>query len=66
MIRKRRALVDGPDVLLGSLVVEILVGGEGLAELPPRRHDVLEDDLLAAGGGEREAEPLAGERGEAL
>jgi hypothetical protein len=58
--------VDGPAVFWGRLVVEILVGGEGLAELPPRRHDVLEDDRLAAGGGEREAEPLAGERGEAL
>uniref|UniRef100_A0A804PRV9 Uncharacterized protein n=1 Tax=Zea mays TaxID=4577 RepID=A0A804PRV9_MAIZE len=43
------------------LVVEVLVGVESLAELPPRRHDVLEDDVLSAGGDEREAEALADE-----
>ena len=49
------------------LVVEILVGGEGLSELPPLRHDALEDEVLAAGGDEREAEALADEpAGEAV
>ena len=49
------------------LVVEILVGGEGLSELPPLRHDVFEDEVLAAGGHEREAEALADEpAGEAV
>jgi hypothetical protein len=32
-----------------------------LAELPPRRHDILEDDVLSAGGDEREAEALSDE-----
>jgi hypothetical protein len=50
-----------------SLVVEVLVGGESLAELPPRRHNVLEDDVMPTGGDEREAEALANEpTGEAV
>jgi len=38
-----------------------------LSELPPLRHDALEDEVLAAGGDEREAEALADEpAGEAV
>ena len=38
-----------------------------MSELPPRRHDVLEDEVLAAGGDEREAEALSDEpAGEAV
>jgi hypothetical protein len=44
-----------------ELVVEVLVGGESLPELPPRGHDVLEDDVLSVGGDEREAQTLADE-----
>uniref|UniRef100_J3LK53 Uncharacterized protein n=1 Tax=Oryza brachyantha TaxID=4533 RepID=J3LK53_ORYBR len=46
--------------------VELFVCAVGLAERPPRRHDAVEDDGLAAGGGDREAESLAGQSGEAL
>jgi hypothetical protein len=42
-------------------VGEILVGGEGHAELPPPGHDVEELKVLAAGGGDGEAEALADE-----
>ena len=48
------------------LVVEVLVGGVGLAELPPRRDDVEELNVLPAGAGHGEAEPLADEPGERL
>ena len=43
------------------LVVEVLVGGESLPELPPHGHDVLEDNVLSVGGDEREAQTLADE-----
>ena len=48
------------------LVVEVLVGGVGLAELPPRRCDVDELNVLPAAAGHGEAEPLADEPGERL
>ena len=38
------------------LVVELAPGDEGLSKLPPGRHDVLEDLVLAAGGGDAEEE----------
>ena len=50
----------------GSSVVEILVCVEGHAELPPSWHDVGELNVLPAGAGHGEAEPLADEPGERL
>jgi hypothetical protein len=43
------------------LVVEILICGEGLAELPPPRHHVPELNVLPAGTSNGEAKPLAAE-----
>jgi hypothetical protein len=51
---------------LRGLVVEVLVGGVGLTELPPRRDDVEELNVLPAGGDHGEAEALADEPGESL
>lgn len=48
------------------LVVELVVGAECLAERPPRRHGIVEDDGLAAGGGDIEAERLSGQSSETL
>ena len=48
------------------LVVEILGCGVGLSELPPPRHHVPELNVLPAGSGNGEAEPLADEPGERL
>jgi hypothetical protein len=45
--------------------VQVVVG-EGLAELPPRRRDVGELNVLPAGAGHGEAEPLADEAGQRL
>jgi hypothetical protein len=47
-------------------VVEIQVCGIGLSELPPPRRDVPELNVLPAGGGDGEAEPLADEPGERM
>lgn len=49
-----------------ELSVELDVGGEGHAEGPPPRHDVVHVHRLAAGGGDHEGEPLADERRAAL
>jgi hypothetical protein len=63
---RRRPAMFRPSVRRRVSVVELLGGGERLAELPPRRRDVLEQYVLAAGGGDAEAERLAGEPGERL
>ena len=44
-----------------QLADEILVGGEGHAELPPARHDVQELNVLPTGGGHGKLRPLADE-----
>ena len=56
----------GPTLASYRSVVEVVVGDEGHAERPPRRHDVVEVERLAAGGGDGEGELLAGERRVAL
>ena len=47
-------------------IVELLVGGERLAKLPPSRHNVFKEQILPAGGRDGEAQRLAGKPGEAL
>jgi hypothetical protein len=49
-----------------ELIVKLRVGGECHAEVPPRRHDVVDVQRLAGGGGDGEGERLGEQRRVAL